>query len=663
MTEKLRKLLEQLGSAAAEPVATKEDKAIVLKVDLANSSIYSPNHHKQSEDLKPVLVEGLIGLDDYAPILEGLGFKANEFNFSYLTESESTEETVEISKDAQAHVEIEGDRLVIEIPTSEGIVDSDLGDKVLAETMKFLRSSLIKEEETVEVPVDAEAEVKIEDEKITIEIPLEKEPEAVSSEQLEVVQECVAIIGHVFKEGFNYSDILTNSEENKLSLVESFISMDEKNAFKFVDNLPDRSAILFESVVSEYSNLREGILDRIGNFFGRNVKDRWNKWQAQNKGIKAISNIKDQYGEKINLARGKAQQSFSSSVAQKLAMADEARRQAAIDAKTGAKTNYKTLKQKQEEAKKLFNTASSDPNYAKTLERIETLNNMKKHADPKKKKYLQRIENELSQKQALLKPYQDAKTQFDSATQEVNKAGGRGFGGWLTRTTGLDWFAPKEYKENIKTSQDTAEAGVKKGDPNLWNRKEKRAYTIDEIKARGANVVNKTVNPLLSQQKRAIDKKSKESAAEVVGIDVARKAKEDEVAEKEKQQRISRGAEKYSGKLFERKELEALFEALNLDTRKYTIEYLAEQLGFGQVGKASELARDYQTAKKTGSMSPAEEESRKIAMRMANRAVRSSETNPMPIPGPAPESTIAAQKTNQFNDTFGTPNSEDDDMG
>ena len=121
------------------------------------------------------------------------------------------------------------------------------------------------------------------------------------------------------------------------------------------------------------------------------------------------------------------------------------------------------------------------------------------------------------------------------------------------------------------------------------------------------------------------------------------------------------------GEAYTAEELQEAFTKAGLETNKYTTEYLAERLGFRrvneEVGKASGMVRDYQTAKKAGGMSPAEEESRKAAMRMANRANRSSETNPMPIPGPAPKSTQDAQKLKQFNDTFGTSNPEDDDMG
>jgi hypothetical protein len=114
-------------------------------------------------------------------------------------------------------------------------------------------------------------------------------------------------------------------------------------------------------------------------------------------------------------------------------------------------------------------------------------------------------------------------------------------------------------------------------------------------------------------------------------------------------------------------ELNEAFNAAGLDTRKYRFEYLAEQFGFRriseEVGEASGMVRDYQRAKSAGGMSPAEEESRKAAMRSSIRMHRPHESAPMPIPGPAPQSTQDAQKLKQFNDTFGASNPEDDDMG
>jgi hypothetical protein len=59
LNKKLQKLLEELGAAAAEPVATEEKEPKTLSVKVDNDSVYPADEHKQSEDVTPVVVESL----------------------------------------------------------------------------------------------------------------------------------------------------------------------------------------------------------------------------------------------------------------------------------------------------------------------------------------------------------------------------------------------------------------------------------------------------------------------------------------------------------------------------------------------------------------------------------------------------------------------------
>jgi hypothetical protein len=62
LNKKLQKLLEELGAAAAEPVATEEKEPKTLSVKVDNDSVYPADEHKQSEDVTPVVVEGRVNL-------------------------------------------------------------------------------------------------------------------------------------------------------------------------------------------------------------------------------------------------------------------------------------------------------------------------------------------------------------------------------------------------------------------------------------------------------------------------------------------------------------------------------------------------------------------------------------------------------------------------
>jgi hypothetical protein len=59
MNKKVQKLLEELGSAAAKPVATQHSAGKSLKVSFDNSKVYSPEVHQQAEEVEAVIIEGV----------------------------------------------------------------------------------------------------------------------------------------------------------------------------------------------------------------------------------------------------------------------------------------------------------------------------------------------------------------------------------------------------------------------------------------------------------------------------------------------------------------------------------------------------------------------------------------------------------------------------
>jgi hypothetical protein len=54
-------LAEQLGFAAAEPIATSDAEPKVLKISLGNKEVYGGDSHEQAEEIEEVLVEGMRG--------------------------------------------------------------------------------------------------------------------------------------------------------------------------------------------------------------------------------------------------------------------------------------------------------------------------------------------------------------------------------------------------------------------------------------------------------------------------------------------------------------------------------------------------------------------------------------------------------------------------
>lgn len=276
MADNFKKLLvEKKG-------VTVEKEPETLKADITNSSVYTPETHKQTEEVRYVLVEdigkekfdswvkrypkdqqavaGEIANNDARPevnhellrdvrgSVRGKGGKdaKNIYNeseeakelpdfsgmsypqkfealmkhhgiekISELSDEEKKEffntlDDIHVSKDEKAgdvepsDIKVGEDSVSVEIPGSE--INSEIGEKEMEELKEAIRAihvvlsgKPLNEGETVEVPADAEAEVKIEGDKVVVEIPVESPKEEVSEEEAEVIEEAVSAISRVLR--------------------------------------------------------------------------------------------------------------------------------------------------------------------------------------------------------------------------------------------------------------------------------------------------------------------------------------------------------------------------------------------------------------------------------------------------------------------------------
>jgi len=119
---------------------------------------------------------------------------------------EAAPEAVEVAVTAEPVVKVSDEAIHIEIPATpaeEAPVASEKEAEALKEAFRTVYSILkhksLLEEETVEVPADAEAEVKVEEDKIIVHIPTAEAPESkVSSEEAAELKEAVKFIGRFF---------------------------------------------------------------------------------------------------------------------------------------------------------------------------------------------------------------------------------------------------------------------------------------------------------------------------------------------------------------------------------------------------------------------------------------------------------------------------------
>jgi len=123
-------------------------------------------------------------------------------------------QTIEVPKDVEPVVEISDNSITITIPVSnkEGVATEFLPEEqeALEESFRTVYRSLsprtLSEEESVEVPSDAEANVKFEDGKLVIEISTGETPsEEITQDQADALNEAIAVISYILKEEIEIS--------------------------------------------------------------------------------------------------------------------------------------------------------------------------------------------------------------------------------------------------------------------------------------------------------------------------------------------------------------------------------------------------------------------------------------------------------------------------
>jgi hypothetical protein len=246
-------LVEQsLGSAAAKPHATVEKGADILKINFGNKDLYPAEEHKQAEEVKEVIVEGVKYFvpkrllkeeetksesseaapseevkaemaesempykDKFEALLKEFGVsKISELSDEKKTEFFNTLDEIHVSKEESGESSEAAplpEAPEQEVLISESVVKAKIKTKgkkpkksVTKKEMATLQESLrtiygifasrtLREEETVEVPVDVEADVKVEGDKLVVEIPVESPKEMISEPEAAELQESLNTI-------------------------------------------------------------------------------------------------------------------------------------------------------------------------------------------------------------------------------------------------------------------------------------------------------------------------------------------------------------------------------------------------------------------------------------------------------------------------------------
>jgi hypothetical protein len=172
MQKKYKRLLVENNGATAER------KPEILRINIGNSDVYTADSHKQAEEVSYVLVES-------SPLL------SREISIPRL----------------HSEVMVSESSVRIVVPNFGSISESidEYSTLVLQEALRTIHSLVstgtLNEEETVEVPVDAEARVEVEGDKLVIELPVESPVQEVSEEAAEAISEAVSLASLILNEG------------------------------------------------------------------------------------------------------------------------------------------------------------------------------------------------------------------------------------------------------------------------------------------------------------------------------------------------------------------------------------------------------------------------------------------------------------------------------
>jgi hypothetical protein len=140
---------------------------------------------------------------------------------------------VDVPTDVQPEVLLTDNSIRIEIPivSGENVVDefsseeADALQEAFRTVYRILGTGVLTEnEESVEVPMDAQADLKIEGDKLVVEIPLENPVEEITQDAADALQEAISVISFLLKEE------ASESEEQQYKVEEEIAPVDAPEA-------------------------------------------------------------------------------------------------------------------------------------------------------------------------------------------------------------------------------------------------------------------------------------------------------------------------------------------------------------------------------------------------------------------------------------------------
>jgi Tfp pilus assembly major pilin PilA len=603
--------------------STEERVGNKLKLNFGNSSVYTPETHFQSEEVDGLIIESY--QDSARELLEALNFDTKKYSLEYLMEQTGLkregvslieEATVEVPVNTTADVKSDGEKVVIEIDLKDGkLAEFDeagavAGESVMSESFRNIHGILLPE---TQLPEAIEASLLAENGKIFVELPISVNGESLDESQIASLNEQVSILSNLFNKGLKFEHLYTKEDflQDKF-LAESFILMDDSEAEELVSNLGDGARSILKGLMEQYSLPelallleatppapspaplpKSNIYDYIRAHAGRMIKDPIRQGINNVKGafnrvgnavtrffpdqFKKFGNFASRVGNNVAVRLGTGLPQIGQNIGKFIA---------------GFGVNSA--------ADKAMGFTKDD----KDLMSGKTVKN-------KKRELANQAQQNISDK--ILQDRKDAKAALSTADKNVvsaanyeklqqdlknaNNAGGGNFGNFVRFFTGgktPQFLMSKDQKTQIKDTAKAPEVA------NLITNQNSMLQIRDDERNKVRDRVNKPfddkITNLQTQKNAGIQKNIAGQQTADAAVDAATKAIDTKIVAdtqtKNKQitgvrtadiERIEKDVGLREDTLLTETELLELFETLNLDTKKYTFKYLAEQLGFKKI--------------------------------------------------------------------------------
>jgi len=272
--KKLKRLLEELGAAAAEPVATSDANPVEHTPKIENTDTYPADEHKQAEEVKGLVIE-------------------NAYPFAHVNDNRTGLNESNKQLQEEPIIRTGKGKIVIDLPYTSKTGLSKLEEQLMVESLLTVsnilsKKTLTEEEVATEIKNGAKAEIDLTDNGVKVTVHANDIKPSITTGENKELHETVLLIDAILSEDFSPEYEL----DRVVELTESLALLPLTESSAFVDSLNEDELFLLETTLDQYNTLLEiGVGDALKVGMGK-VKDFFVKRGMEKDARKDIKSAK-----------------------------------------------------------------------------------------------------------------------------------------------------------------------------------------------------------------------------------------------------------------------------------------------------------------------------------------------------------------------------------